>query len=243
MWKEFIIFLGFLCLINAVHSEAIENTQVICSIDITTYIVKSKYKITFKNVKNSPIKQYIFNLVDGSAFATFENLKNETLSYDYKTKKNSTMYIVNLNQPILPEEEHVLKVKLIYPSKLVPATKFSRYDEQHSFVWTGNSLFYSTYYTKSYRFMFVTDPSFNNNLQMSIMYDSSVKNMYIYYSRNIPPFQYREISLTFTSPIPVFRVEKLSRSIFVSQFGLIQVEDQVSVVNAGEENRISSCGM
>ncbi|KAL3269820.1 hypothetical protein HHI36_008878 [Cryptolaemus montrouzieri] len=100
-------------------------------------------------------------------------------------------------------------------------------------MWKGNTVFYSKYYTISYRYMFVTDPSFNKNIETSIIHDSSVKNMLIFYAQNVKPYTYKEIILKFTSPIPVFHVKRLERSIFVSHFGKIMVEDQVVVENAG----------
>ncbi|XP_044754552.1 dolichyl-diphosphooligosaccharide--protein glycosyltransferase subunit 1-like [Coccinella septempunctata] len=239
MWTEFAVASILLLKLQEVRGtekeNAIQNIQVIHLIDITTFIVKTKYKITFKNVGYHPTDKYVFELVDSPAFTTFTGAKNETLPYDKSSTQNSTVYIVSLRQELLPEEEYTIKIKLIFPSKLVPSTKFSRCYDEHSFLWRGNSVFYSKYFTKSFRFLFVTDPVFNRNIQTSIMYDSSVKNMLIYYAKNVTPFQYKEILLTFTSPIPVFRVKKLFRSIYVSQFGKIQLEDQVIVENAGPQ--------
>ncbi|XP_045473466.1 dolichyl-diphosphooligosaccharide--protein glycosyltransferase subunit 1-like [Harmonia axyridis] len=236
MQTELVVFIMLLTSFQElfiVEGNALQNVHVIQLIDITSFIVKTKYKIIFKNIGPDPIDKYIFEQVDGTVDASFTNGKNDTLSYESKSNNNSTVFILDLNHQLQPQEEYTLKIRSIFPSKLIPATKFSKFDEEHSFLWRGNSIFYSRYPTKNYRFMFLTESTFNRNIKMSIMYDSSVRNMFIYYARNITPLQYKEIVLTFTSPMPMYRVKKLLRNIYVPQLGKILIQDQVIVQNAG----------
>ncbi|KAK9880095.1 hypothetical protein WA026_008610 [Henosepilachna vigintioctopunctata] len=236
LWS--ILTILFLIHLHPVHPEKlnnnIQNDEVITLIDITSNIVKGFYKIIIKNVGVNPVESYKIELRE-EALVNFMNNANQKLPHEtiQKSTTNCTTYMIKLDKALLLNEKYKLLINLTFLSELVPAAKHSRYNEEHSFLFKANRLFYSEYFTVKHRCILLTNPSFNRNIEVSAAYDSIGTNMLNFREEYIKPHSYDELIIMFTTPIPILKVKTLNRNIFISNFGKIMVQDQVVVENTG----------
>lgn len=226
----------FLCSVFAIisSSKAIINLQVERNTDVATQLLKIRDLITFQNDNITKTATYVYTIENQNENFFVEFFENDTkLEHSIVENDPNQTYLnlnVYLNNFLRPLETATIRVEIIYIKKIKPLNKTRKYGESQLLRYTGNLYFYSNYLTEN--FMCAIE------IKKPIVYSSEKfvpkNDMIIYRSINLKPFSNKKFTIIYENDDPFFIVNYLERTIDVSHYGSIFVEDNVSIRNGGK---------
>lgn len=225
---RFVLF----CVLIA-KSQSIVNQLVSRTVDITTPLIKERIVILFSNSDNRTVVSYKFHLdpdID-THFIEFATAKHDPLFYAESRNETYVIYDVALDTELKKQETYMLRVELAYFGNIRPFQKGRKFDESQLMLYKGNFYFYSPYFTSSLTVIYVCKP--NSNLDVDIAPDKISGNNVTYKFINVDSYTFEMLKMRFTSNDPFLVVKGLFRTIDVSHYGKISVEDRVDVKNEG----------
>lgn len=216
----FIVFIPLAC-------SNIINLQVSKNIDLASQLVRINTFILFKNDGPTEIQNYNYILDPDVANVYLEFYSIEKLVY---RKQNDSLYIINLEKPILPYSTGRIKIEVVYMYKI--KTLVNKEKNERIVKYTGNLYMYSPYktikYTASYRLNRI------EVLEVSIQPTGANKTDFVYEYQDVVPYDYQEIELVYITSASFLLVTNLYRTIDVSHLGFIFIEDKVDLMNEGK---------
>lgn len=226
------LFCIIVCLI-ASTSAAIVNIEVNRSINITTQTAREETTITFTNGGNAPVSTYYF-LVSPEvqvSFLEFTSSTNRKLNYreNLKGKNGFTVY---LDKIVKANDSYDFTARI----SSVGDTK-SRYKQlqftgaNNVFDYKGNVYFYSAYKTLKLKVSYLCKAAANNFA--SILPHLQDRDYLHYYYVNVVPYSKKKVQISFQSTTPFFVVTTLNRTIDVSHWGRIFIEDRICLEAIG----------
>lgn len=232
--KIFIILV--FCLIKGIKSENITkliNVEVLSEVKLNEQIVYMKRYIRVLNVGPTPINRYFYIIEEPEMhFITFQNVKGTKLSVE-KTKMDSlTGYEVILDSEVFENEHYEILVNLYYLNKITPAQKTRFLEEDQLVVFEGNMIFFSPYDTNFCK----TDYIIHNDMIVEVSNvstsASNTKQRYEFF--DVKPYTIELVQFLFINNNAFLTIKNLDRTIYVSHFGKIFIEDHVTLENNGD---------
>lgn len=217
-----------------VNSHSIINEFVSRTIDIRTPVIKERTVVLFFNDNNETVSSYKFHLDPyiKTHIIEFSNGKHFPLSYAEDRNEAGLIYDVTLDRSVKEKEAYILRVELAYFGNIQSFQKGRKFDESQLMLYKGNFYFYSAYFTSSLTVNYVCKP--NSDLDVDTAPYRISGNNITYQFDNVHSYTSEPLKMRFKNNDPFLVVKGLVRTVDVSHFGKISVEDRVEVKNEGK---------
>ena len=215
------------------------HEEVIRSVDISTQIVIVRSDLVLLNDGNLPVKKFEFHI---------ETDLIKSVSYIDAKSKGSSLGVKEIRKSELEDVQHweiylkyVLKsgqrtkVKVItaFTHLLVPYPTHIQQGESQLIKYFGNAYFYTPYLTKKQTTHIIC---YSDKLEsFSIVEPVSVDNNIVTYGpyENVEPLSVQNLTVHYVNNEPFIVITNLERTIEVSHWGNIAVEETVEIHHEG----------
>lgn len=211
-------------------------------IDLQSQLTKVTTRLVLENgSKDRHIRNFLFAL---------ESTQKTSLSYiaayrepvrvelkltetKVNTDPDKTFYRIELKDPLPPGRTMSVEIETILTHELVPHPKEITQKEKQLVKYVGNIYLYSPYNIMK-QTTTVSLPSRNIESYTSLKPVSQSDSMITYgpYEK-LPPFSYKELNIHFENNNKFLTVTRLERSIEISHWGNIAVEEHIDLLHTG----------
>lgn len=225
-------FLILICLLEWTEA-VIVNEYVTRMVNIQTPIVKEMNTIVIKNDGLNSINSYDFVLEPGmeKPFIKVLNEKSEELDLETNRNAQNNSFTVVLNRKVNPNDTYMIIAELAYAGNVIPYQRTRKQNDTEVLYYKGNTHFYSPYATNSLRTIYICKP--DAKLSVTLPVHIQRDNQLVYKYSTIKPYSLENVNIVFEYNEPILVVTDLLRTIDVSHFGKIFVEDCVTLKNKG----------
>lgn len=227
MWRLLLTFALFTKI-----SARVVNVAVTRDIDITTQITKEKSVIILKNYGETPLRTYTFLLTPNlkNYYIEFTNSDNEKLHHsDGINEKN--VFTVHLDRPVERNDSYELVVSVFSASGVEVRNKKRILSENQILFYKGNVYYYSVYKTFLLKVRYIC--KLNSVCTASYLPHSMESNNLFYTYSNVVPYSVKEMNISFVNDDAIYAIKNLQRTIDVSHWGRISIEDCLTIKNIG----------
>ncbi|KAI7895853.1 Ribophorin I [Mucor mucedo] len=220
-----------------------ENTKVIRTIDVTTAIAREDVGIRAKNIDSVPASEYYFyvpiviskNAASISAFLRKQKTELQVVLEDEDAANQMYVYKVILNEPVQPQQDVLLGLKIAYTHTIKPMpTKLPQVARQHT-IFAFNSYLLSPYQTIETKTTLQT-PSKNIVSHSGAAGKSAGNGNKVVYGpyENVAPLSFDIATCHFENSKPLITITTLERDIEISHWGNnLAVEEHYALRNDG----------
>ena len=216
------------------ESEYVINTAVTIRIDISASFVQKTHIITFSSVKNETVSNYVFlvepEMFDHLAHIEAMYLENKKPIVIQQKVKTRSMYTLTVHRKCDTCSVTII-VELFYVNCLVSYPLFVTQKETHLVMFNGNEIFYTPYTTKyQICYIFVGNGKILDikGTKHSVNSDGVIK---FDKHTDVLPYTSNTVEVHYENNSPFLKVIHLERTIKVSHWGYIHVEDKVIIKN------------
>lgn len=206
------------------------NREVERIIDLRSHLVKISNKI-YPEYVNGPSSPYIFTIplkdCEKLAFISVTDVYKRELFFKKRNSVNGCEYLISFNKT------SVLYIETIFSKLVRPHPKKIVQSEAQLVKYSGNIYFYSSYKTRIQRT--VLQLSSKNLLHYSLLKPMLTSAKSITYGpyENIQEYAVFSLDVHYENQSPFLTVTHLERTIEVSHWGNIAVEEKISLLHSG----------
>uniref|UniRef100_A0A182JHT3 Dolichyl-diphosphooligosaccharide--protein glycosyltransferase subunit 1 n=1 Tax=Anopheles atroparvus TaxID=41427 RepID=A0A182JHT3_ANOAO len=223
------------CVHAAIDME-IENKAVDRTIDLTSQLVKISYKITLEHKSKKAIGSYLFVVPEADrdrlAFISAKDSSKKELKLSETTTPKGVAFSMTLPAG---SSNPVVYIETVFSRSLKPFPTSIGQSERQLVQYFGNVYFYSPYPTVTQK---TTVHLSSRNVESYTQFKpSSQADSTITYGPydNVPAFAQEPMTIHFENFTPFMTVTRLERTIEVSHWGNIAVEETIDIVHSGAE--------
>uniref|UniRef100_A0A2M4A0S2 Dolichyl-diphosphooligosaccharide--protein glycosyltransferase subunit 1 n=1 Tax=Anopheles triannulatus TaxID=58253 RepID=A0A2M4A0S2_9DIPT len=235
MAKLVLLVAGFAAVfVHAAIDMEVENKAVDRTIDLTSQLVKISYKITLEHKSKRPISNYLFVVPQADrehlAFISVkDSSKKELKLSETVTPKGVTFSMALPTGSGAP----VVYIETVFTKNLKPFPSAIGQNERQLVQYFGNVYFYSPYKSASQK---TTVHLSSRNVESYTQFKpSSHADTTIVYGPydNVSAFSQEPMTIHFENFAPFLTVTRLDRTIEVSHWGNIAVEETIDILHSG----------
>lgn len=247
------VLLALVCALLATAATAESNADVLNAkvertVDLTSHLARISYLITIENKGASPLTAYTF-AVEPSASANVAYVGAQL--YDAKKSDDDDKdHLSVIKQPanakgaffkidlgtkgaIKPGATGIIEVQAVFINSLKPYPAEITQAERQLVLYKGSNVYYSQYATKSQttkvnlasdKVEAYTQVKPTSKSDQTISYGPYV---------DVKPFEFNEISVHYENNAPFMRVKSMVRTIEVSNWGNVAVEETIDLEHSG----------
>ncbi|XP_052869650.1 dolichyl-diphosphooligosaccharide--protein glycosyltransferase subunit 1 [Anopheles cruzii] len=220
--------------VQAAIDMELENKAVDRTIDLTSQLVKISYKITLEHKSKLPISTYLFLVPEAErdrlAFISAkDSAKKELKLTETSTPKGVTFSMTLPAGSAAP----VVYIDTVFTKSLKPFPSAIGQSERQLVQYFGNVYFYSPYKTLTQK---TTVHLSSRNVESYTQFKpSSQADSTITYGPydNVVAFSQEPMTVHFENFTPFLTVTRLERTIEVSHWGNIAVEETIDILHSG----------
>lgn len=223
-------------------NKDVVNNKVERSVDISAQIVKIIAKITLENAGKTPVVHFLFALEPDTkdhlafinAYATEDGKIAQKISQvQVSEHREKSFYKVTLRKPLDPGKQAIVEIETVFTNLLSPYPSHITQSEKQLILYNGNHYFYSPYQTLlQLTTVQLSSNSVESYTKLKPVSHSENTITYGPYN-NIAPFTDNKMTVHSENNSPFLSVTQLERSIEVSHWGVISVEEVVDVKHSG----------
>lgn len=223
-----------------VINKDLVNKNVERTIDLSTQLVKISSKITIENIGKAPVKNFLVAVdptsKDKLAFVSVKDSNKRdvrTFETSLLDNTNAKFWRIELKEALQPGKTAVYQFDTVYSKSLTPYPSSITQKEKQLVRFIGNHYFYSPYLTNSQK---TTVSLGTRNIEtFTKLKPFSHSDSTIHYGsyENIPSFSEDELNIHYENNAPFLTVTKIDRTIEVSHWGNIAVEETVDMYHSG----------
>ncbi|XP_059617018.1 dolichyl-diphosphooligosaccharide--protein glycosyltransferase subunit 1 [Phlebotomus argentipes] len=228
------LFLGTLLVTHAAIDVEIENKHVDRTIDVISQLVKISYKITLEAKSKKNINLYTFVVPERDAEHLAYISAKDATKKELKLSDTKTKYGVSFRIALAtPSANPVIYIETVFSKLLQPyPTQIAQSDKQ-LVRYFGNLYFYSPYKTLSQKTaVHLASRNIESYTQAKPVSLADTILTYGPYD-NIAPFAEDELAVHYENHSPFLTVTRLERTIEVSHWGNIAVEETIDMMHSG----------
>lgn len=246
---KFIAALLLISVINADSSADLVNTRVERSLDLTSHLVYVTDKITVENTGKGSQKSYTFVVepsqanhvssvtakLTGEKTKKVEELEKRKMKVTKVSQESpkGQLYKIDFNTELASGQSVTFEVEVTIFDELKPLPAEITQTEKQLVVYTGNQYYYSLYLTKKQTTTFnLASDKTESYSQLKPVSKSDSTITYGPYE-NVKPFEQNELKVHFENNSPFLRVTNMLRTIEVSHWGNIAVEETIDLSHYG----------
>ncbi|XP_018335541.1 dolichyl-diphosphooligosaccharide--protein glycosyltransferase subunit 1-like [Agrilus planipennis] len=139
---------------------------------------------------------------------------------------------VDLNQTATSDHIYQIDINTFYFNQIKSVKKLN--DDKHVAVFHKNLHYYSPYSTFNFTKKFIYNNVFGD-VEYSHQPDEETMLHIKYTSLFVPAFSYELVSISYVTDEVFFEIENLERTIEVSHFGFIIIQDKIRLANKGSK--------
>lgn len=230
-----ILFLAFFIsssLCNSIDNE-VENKNVDRTIDITSQLVKISYKITLDHKSKKPINNYVFVATaeecNKLSFISARDANKKELKLTTTKNSEECIFTMTLSAGSIP----TVFIEAVYAKALDPYPTEIPQSERQLVRYFGNAYFYSPYKTLSQKtVVHLGTKSFESFTQHKPSSQADTQITYGPYE-NVAPKSKQEVVIHYENNSPFMTITRLERTIEVSHWGNVAVEETIDIVHSG----------
>ncbi|CAK9811570.1 Dolichyl-diphosphooligosaccharide--protein glycosyltransferase subunit 1 [Anthophora quadrimaculata] len=244
LWNTILLF-GF-CIQSYIATDTIDPDlsfkNVEQHIDLQSQLTKITSRLVLENgSKDRHIRNFLFSLKPEqknslSYIAAFrEPVRVELKLTEVKMNAHldKTFYQIELKDPLSPGRTMAVEIEWILTHKLVPHPKEITQKEKQLVKFVGNIYLYSPYIiTKQTTTVSLPSRNIESYTKFKPVSQSDSVITYGPYEK-LPPFSYEELNIHFENNNKFLTVTKLERSIEISHWGNIAVEEHIDLLHTG----------
>lgn len=233
-------FVGLLAtlLISAVLGAVdvdLENKNVDRTIDLTSQLVKINYKITLEQKSKKAISNYVFVLpssdCDKLAFISTRDATKKELKHTVAKSKTDCTYTLTLPAGQGPNPS--ILIETVFTKSLQPFPKEITQAERQLVRYFSNAVFYSPYKTQTQKTtVHLATRNVESFTQVKPSAHSETQIVYGPYE-NTAANTNTEIVVHYENNSPFMTITRLERTVEVSHWGNIAVEETISITHTG----------
>ncbi|KAF7283324.1 hypothetical protein GWI33_000837 [Rhynchophorus ferrugineus] len=242
MWK-IIVFILFINSINTaeVVNKNVINKKVERTIDLNSQLVKITGTITLENTGKEAVRNYLIAFERGlqgsvSYISVQDSLKNALKTSQVAVVGSGTseiFYNVQLKQSVEPGKTGTILFEVILTKALQPYPSSITQKEKQLVRYFGNHYFYSPYDTRTQKTdVLVNSRAVESYSKLKPVGQTDSKISYGSYD-NIPGFSVDTLSVHYENNAPFLTVTRLERTIEVSHWGNIAIEENIEIKHTG----------
>lgn len=236
---SFVFFLLFVFTAGSTDATVV-NSKVDRTIDISSQLVKVVTKVVLENVGKSPVSTFQFALqaetVPHLAILVPSVAEDGKTHLKYKqisAAEDKVLYEIQLKNPLQPGKAAAVEIEAVFSHSLVPHPSHISQSEKQMVLYHGNHYFYSPYSTRT-QTTTVTLPSSSVESYSKLKPVSHSDNTITYGPyENIPAYSDSKMTVHYENNNPFLTVSRLERSIEVSHWGVISIEEVIDIVHTG----------
>ncbi|GAB0091847.1 Dolichyl-diphosphooligosaccharide--protein glycosyltransferase subunit 1 [Sergentomyia squamirostris] len=229
-----VVILGLILTIHGATDVEIENKNVDRTVDIISQLVKISYKITLEHKSKKNINTYDFVVPEKDAehlsyFSARDAAKKELKASESKVK-NGVLYRLTFANP---SASPVIYIETVFTKALQPyPTEIAQQDKQ-LVRYFGHLYFYSPYKTLTQKTtVHLASRNVESYTQVKPVSQAETVLNYGPYE-NIPSFAEDELVIHYENHSPFLTVTRLERTIEVSHWGNIAIEETIDMIHSG----------
>lgn len=223
---------------DVINSDTV-NKNVERFIDLASQLAKISTKITIENNGKTPISSYLFPLHSDEnhyAYAIARDSSKKELKITETSVSNHEgikFLKIDFKEALQPSKTLNIQVDTVFSKVLVPYPASITQQEHQLVLYHGNHYFYSAYRTiKQQTTVQLASRNIENFSKLKPFSHSDSTLTYGSYE-NIPAFTYDKMTIHYENHSPFLTVTRLERSIEVSHWGNIAVEETIDIVHSG----------
>jgi len=222
-------------LINAnTIDQEVENKNVERAIDLSTQLVKITYKITLDHKSKKPISNYVFSLPTGEcdklSYIAARDTNKKELKITNSRNANECSFAMTLPAASL---NPVIQVEAVFARALIPYPVEITQAERQLVRYFGSAYFYSPYKTLSQKtIIHLASRSIESFTPLKPSVNSDTQIIYGPYE-NIAPNTKSDIVVHYENNTPFMTITRLERTIEISHWGNVAVEETIDIVHSG----------
>uniref|UniRef100_A0A6B2EEF0 Dolichyl-diphosphooligosaccharide--protein glycosyltransferase subunit 1 n=1 Tax=Phlebotomus kandelakii TaxID=1109342 RepID=A0A6B2EEF0_9DIPT len=228
------VLLGILVTIQAAIDVEIENKHVDRTIDVISQLVKISYKITLEAKSKKNINLYTFVVPERDAeHLAFISAKDATKK-ELKLTDSKSKYGLSFRVALAtPSANPVIYIETVFTKSLQPYPEQITQSDKQLVRYFGHLYFYSPYKTLSQKTtVHLASRSVESYTQVKPVSQSDTVINYGPYE-NVGAFAEEELVVHYENHSPFLTVTRLERTIEVSHWGNIAVEETIDMVHSG----------
>ncbi|XP_014213080.1 dolichyl-diphosphooligosaccharide--protein glycosyltransferase subunit 1 isoform X2 [Copidosoma floridanum] len=217
------------------------------TIDLVSQLTKITSKLVFENSGESPIHEFYFSI---------EAVQHDSLSYigatlrehnrpklqvresvlpDLpETQPGALYYSIRLRDPLQPERSVSVEVETVFSHELIPHPREISQKQKQLVKWHGNLYLFSPYLVSKQTTTLLL-PSRNVESYTKAVKPISQSDTSITYGpfEMKPPYTHQELAVHFENNHRFLTITQLERSIEVSHWGNIAIEETIKLLHTG----------
>lgn len=234
------IFFALFAFATASNDATLVNSKVDRTVDISSQLVKVLTKVVLENVGKSPVStfQYALQAETVPHLAILipsvpEDGKTHLKYKQISAAEDKVLYEVTLKNPLQPGKTVAVEIETVFTHSLVPHPSHISQSEKQMVVYHGNHYFYSPYSTRTQTTV-ITLPSSSLESYSKLKPVSHSDNTITYGPyENIPSYSDSKMTVHYENNNPFLTVSRLERSVEVSHWGVISIEEVIDIVHTG----------
>ncbi|KAH8400493.1 hypothetical protein KR222_001760, partial [Zaprionus bogoriensis] len=231
--SEILFLVAISCIfLNATHAEII-NKNVERVLDITSQLLKTKYRISIEEDAGKPIKEYILyiqepNLSHISVKDGFNNKLEVQKIKDQAEKLQSYKIILAASSP-----SQTIFIDTVSSKNILPHPSEIKQNDKQLVKYVGNLYLYSKYKTNTQKTnVLLASSNLLSHTQVKPFSVSSNK-LFLGPYENVKALAEEELFIHYENQSPFLTVNSLERIIEVSHWGNIAVKESIQMTHTG----------
>ncbi|XP_044741190.1 dolichyl-diphosphooligosaccharide--protein glycosyltransferase subunit 1 [Chrysoperla carnea] len=239
MKLQIILIFSVYLVLNSVLTQTIDsnlvNNNVERTIDLTSQLAKVSIKITLKNSGTQPIKNFLLyeNPKEKGilAYIIAKDTSKQTLQIDVQGKQRR----IHLQNPLLSGKTTIVNVEYVLAKSLEPYPAKITQRERQLVRFITTQHFYSPYATTEDKTTFKL--SSRNIESYTKVKPVSQNDQLLTYgpNKNVEPLSEVDVLVHFENNSPFLTVTNLVRTIEVSHWGNIAIEEHIDLLHTGAQ--------
>lgn len=248
-----IVLLATVCLLVIASTSAESNADVLNSkvertVDLTSQLARVSYLLTIENKAAAPLTAYTFVVEPSNsanvAYVGAQLYDAKKSDDDDKDKLSVTKQPVNAKGAFFKIDlgtkgaikagaTGTIEVQVVFMNSLKPYPTEIAQSERQLVLYKGSSVYYSLYATKSQ--ISKVNLASDKVEAFTQVKPTSKSDQTITYGpyADVKPFEFNEISVHYENNAPFLRVKNMVRTIEVSNWGNVAVEETIDLEHAG----------
>lgn len=242
------LLLGLIAYVCLLVSGAPELTisSVDRTIDISSQLVQIVNKIKLVNTDSTPVSDFIFTIdPEFSSFVSFfeaANAKDDDVlkhsPVQIAERKDTLAYRIQLSSPLTQGKSIDLEVEVILTHYLQPFPTEITQKEKQLVRFVGNHYFFSPYKVGKQTTKFTLSTRNVESFSKLKPFSQSDNTISFGPYENVAPYSLSECLVHYENNAPFLTITKLERTIEVSHWGNIAVEEHIDILHTGAKLKV-----
>ncbi|EDV98866.1 GH13364 [Drosophila grimshawi] len=231
MWILYHVAIAYLIL-NVTHAEII-NKNVERTLDLTSQLAKTTYKISVEDTAGKALKDYVFVVKEPNlSFISVKDGFSNKVKYEEKKGLANDQTEFKLTFASVSPQQNLV-IETVSTKNILPHPAEIKQNDKQLVKFVGGLYLYSKYSTNTQKTNVMLSSSNILSHTQAKPYSVSSNKLAFGPYENIAPLSEDELVIHYENQSPFLTVNSLDRSIEVSHWGNIAVKESIEMTHTG----------